>query len=82
MWKFNLDENRRLVTLDLDFCDIKRFPPMNSPGVIVIRAQGQITFNMLERLVAQFLLYLTKNDPTGKLWIVEPGRIRIHQTGE
>ena len=31
------DEKRCLVTLDLDFADVTRFPPNQSNGVVVIR---------------------------------------------
>ena len=38
------------------------------------------TLELLERLIRQFLRALTQMSVAGKLWIVEPGRIRIHQS--
>jgi len=34
-----LKENRILVTSDLDFADIKLYPPKNYPGFIVLRVK-------------------------------------------
>jgi predicted nuclease of predicted toxin-antitoxin system len=31
------DEDRVLVTLDLDFADIRAYPPASCPGIIVLR---------------------------------------------
>jgi hypothetical protein len=36
-----LDFGRTLITLDRDFCDDARFPPANSPGVIVCWAPDE-----------------------------------------
>jgi len=33
-----LEEKRCLVTLDLDFADVLRFPPHKTPGVAVFRS--------------------------------------------
>ncbi|MCL4545806.1 MAG: DUF5615 family PIN-like protein [Chloroflexi bacterium] len=53
-------ERRCLVTLDLDFSNVLRFPPGPTAGIAVLRPSGEITLSLL-------------------VWIVEPGRIRIHQ---
>jgi predicted nuclease of predicted toxin-antitoxin system len=34
-------EDRILVTLDLDFADVRSYPPAKYPGLIVIRVQRQ-----------------------------------------
>lgn len=68
-----------LVTLDLDFSDVLRFPPARSAGVAVIRIPKNPTLGLLERLIHEFLRALTQNAIEGNLWIIEPGRIRMHQ---
>ncbi|MBV6393355.1 MAG: hypothetical protein KPEEDBHJ_02595 [Anaerolineales bacterium] len=73
-------ERRCLITLDLDFSDVTRFPPQTSGGIIVIRLPRNPTLAILESLVRQSLSALKQNQVEKKLWIVEPGRIRIHQT--
>jgi predicted nuclease of predicted toxin-antitoxin system len=72
-------EQRCLVTLDLDFSDVLRFPPQQAHGIVVIRVPHNPTLPMLEQLVRQFLNSLEAMPIDRKLWIVETGRIRVHQ---
>ena len=71
-------ERRCLVTIDLDFSNPFVFPPAEYSGIIVLRAPRS-TFAVFESLVAEVLQEVDSLDPTGQLWIVEPGRIRVHQ---
>ena len=48
-------EQRCLVTLDLDFSDVLRFPPRDVNGIVVIRVPHNPTLPLLEQLVRQFL---------------------------
>ena len=73
-------EKRCLVTLDLDFADVMRFPPTEANGIVVIRIPRNPSLTLLERLVRQFLQALTQMSIENRLWIVEVGRIRIHQS--
>lgn len=73
-------EQRCLVTLDLHFADTVRFPPDKSSGIVVIRVPQNPSLVLLERLINQFLAAHKKMPVTKELWIVEVGRIRIHQT--
>lgn len=72
-------EHRCLVTLDLDFADILRFPPSESAGIIVVRVSPNSSLSFLEHLIQQFLSALEQIPFSNDLWIVEAGRIRIHQ---
>ena len=72
-------ENRCLVTLDTDFSDVTRFPPSQSSGIAVIRAPQNLSLPLLEQLIRQFLCALVSESIEARLWIVEVGRIRIHQ---
>ena len=73
-------EKRCLVTLDLDFADVTRFPPEETGGIAVIRVPRNPSLPLLERLVRQFLQSVDQMPVEKKLWIVEVGRIRVHQT--
>jgi predicted nuclease of predicted toxin-antitoxin system len=73
-------ERRCLVTLDLDFSDAMRFQAQSTGGIIVIRLPRNPNLSTLESLVRQCLQMLEQTRAEGQLWIVEPGRIRIHQT--
>ena len=73
------EEGRVVVTLDLDFSDIRTFPPGSSPGIVVLRAPQQDLESVLS-LVDDLIGALSKDHIAGSLWIVEPGRIRIRET--
>ncbi|MCE5328902.1 DUF5615 family PIN-like protein [bacterium] len=45
-----LKEKFILVTLDLDFADIKLYPPYKYPGIIIILAKYQDKWHLLEIL--------------------------------
>ncbi len=74
-------ERRCLVTLDLDFADVVRFPPAETGGIVVIRVPRNPSLRLLEQLIKQFLQALVETSMNGHLWIVEVGRIRIHSSG-
>ena len=69
-----------LVTLDLDFSNVIRFPPERTGGIVVIRAPKNPTLSVLERLVGQFLRILSQVSIDKQLCIVEMDRVRVHQT--
>ena len=76
-----LREGYCLVSLDLDFSDIVRFPPVNTHGIVILRIPKRQSYELIQKLAQQFLLSLDDNQKylRGSLWIVEPGRIRIRQ---
>jgi predicted nuclease of predicted toxin-antitoxin system len=71
-------EDRTLLSLDLDFSDIRLYPPANSPGTIVFRIQPQDKNYLLDCL-QRIIPLLKEGDFTDRLWIVEKGRIRIRE---
>jgi predicted nuclease of predicted toxin-antitoxin system len=75
-------ENRCLITLDLDFADPIRFPPARFAGIVILRSPAIITASGLDVLVQTLVAALATSDPVGKLWIVEPGRVRQHTHDE
>ncbi|MBM3334292.1 DUF5615 family PIN-like protein [Candidatus Sumerlaeota bacterium] len=80
LYKVCCAERRCLVTLDLDFTDVTRFPPTSASGIAVIRVPRNPSLALLEQLVEQFLQALTHMQIEENLWLVEVGRIRIHQS--
>ena len=70
------DEQRILLTLDLDFANIKTYPPQNYDGIIVLRLARQdrdTVLAMMPRIVA-----LLESEPISRrLWIVDETRTRI-----
>lgn len=73
------EENRIFITLDLDFADIKSYPPEEYPGLIVLRPTRQNKSHLL-KLFKSLLSRLKKVPIKNKLWIVEENKIRIHDS--
>ncbi len=69
-------EGRILVTCDLDFSDIRTYPPAKHPGIMVIRSDHLDKPTMLE-LFHPVLDLLFKEQVAKKLWIIEKKRIRM-----
>ena len=72
-------EGRIFVTMDRDFSNILLYPPRQTAGIAVISPPGKASWSLLRALVEAFLEELQKQAIRGKLWIVEPGRIREHE---
>ena len=71
-------EHRVLITLDRDFGQVLRFPPENSAGLVVLDLGPRPTHAGLLARLRSFLSLADSRKPSGELWIVEPGRVRIH----
>jgi hypothetical protein len=71
-------EARILVTLDRDFGQVLRFPPETGAGVVVLDLNPRPTAGTLFARLQDFLAFSKTRSPLGELWIVEPGRVRIH----
>lgn len=69
-------EGRVLITLDLDFANIRAYPPAEYAGIIVLRSKRQDKHAVLA-LLHRVALVLANRAPAGELWIVEPDRIRF-----
>ncbi len=69
-------EDRILVTFDLDFSDIRIYPPASHAGIWAPHTQSvQNTLTLLKAA----LLVLETEPARGRLWIVEPERVRIRE---
>ena len=67
-----------LITLDLDYANPLRFPPEHGQGIVVLRP-SQVTLPILRSILVSVLSELKTQSLKGRLWIVEPGRIRIYE---
>lgn len=70
------DEDRILITADLDLSDIRRYPPSQAPGYMLLRMPRQSKKALLD-LLAKAIPMLALHPINGRLWIVEPDRLRI-----
>ena len=71
-----LKEKRTFITQDLDFSNPFVFDPLPTKGIVVPRNPSQLLHD-LEGLVKEMISLLLKESPTGHLWVVTKGRIRI-----
>ena len=71
-------EDRIVFTLDLDFADLRKFPPGSHPGIVLFRPRS-----MGPSAVNEFVLkFVQETDLTSLarcLVIVEPHRIRLRR---
>jgi predicted nuclease of predicted toxin-antitoxin system len=74
-------EERALVTLDMDFANPLVYPPADYPGITVIRIPKRATAADLLMGLETLARALAIEPLTGRLWIVERGRVRVHQPG-
>ncbi len=69
-------EDRVLVTLDLDFADIRAYPPHEFPGILVLRLRKQDKASVLA-VLRRLLPVLERTPPHGELWLVDETGIRV-----
>lgn len=72
------DEGRVVVTFDLDFSDIRAYPPDQHPGLLVLRLERQDRDHVLTTF-GRLLPVLEEEEIARRLWIVDEDRIRIRE---
>ena len=71
-------EERALVTLDVDFADIRAYPPPQYAGLIVLRLSRQdkpYVLSVFNKIVPLLMVEPVRQ----RLWIVEEHRVRIRE---
>jgi predicted nuclease of predicted toxin-antitoxin system len=71
-------ESRVLVTFDLDFADIRRYPPGTHAGVIVLRTSRTDIDSCLAAL-ARLVFNVPETDIPGNLVVVDDDKVRIRR---
>lgn len=71
-------EGRILLTLDLEFADLRKYPPGSHPGIILFRPRsfGPLAVN---RFVEDFVRDTDLVLVTGCVVVVDPGRVRVRR---
>ncbi len=71
-------EGRMLLTLDLEFADLRKHPPGNHPGIVLFRPRrfGPLAVN---RLVEEFLRETDLEMLGGCVVVVDPSRMRVRR---
>jgi predicted nuclease of predicted toxin-antitoxin system len=70
------EEGRTLITLDLDFSDVRSYPPQMYVGLVVLRLHRQDKPYVLET-IRRIIPLFEQEQIEGRLWIVEENRIRV-----
>ena len=73
-------EGRVLFTLDMDFADIRAYTPSEHVGIVVFRPVKPSRDSVLA-LLRQLIPVLKAEWAERRLWIVEPGLVRIREGG-
>jgi len=71
-------ESRILLTLDVEFADIRKHPPGSHPGIVLFRSSisGAPAIN---HLVLELLAAVPDGDSAGLVTTVEQGKIRVRR---
>jgi predicted nuclease of predicted toxin-antitoxin system len=72
-------EGRVIVTLDLDFADIRTYRPAEHPGIVVLRPMRQAKSHVL-KLLQLVIERLAGEELAGRLWVVDEGSVRIRES--
>lgn len=71
-------EDRALITLDMDFADIRTYPPNQYPGVVVLRLRRQDKPHVMATVSGLIPLF-SAEVLEQRLWIVEEDKLRIRE---
>ena len=66
--------------LDHDFGHVLRFPPESSSGIVILETTPRADVDTVLARVRDLLAILQERQLGPELWIVEPGRVRVHQS--
>ncbi len=72
-------EERAIISLDLDFSDIRTYPPSEYPGIVILRPRTQSKPDVLELIDKLIPLLDGSEKLIGNLWIVQQNGIRIRE---
>jgi len=72
-------ERRCLVTLDREFGNPLMYDASKHAGIALIRLRGHVTSQALLTCVETLARAIEGSPIEGRLWIVQPGRVREYQ---
>jgi len=71
-------EGRVLISLDVDFADIRSHAPGTHPGIVVLRLSRQDKASIVS-VMRRLVTSLGEEQIAGRLWIVDERRIRVRE---
>ena len=79
VFKYAVSQGHVLLSGDLGFANLLRFPLATHAGIIVARFPNEVLTSTLNAAILNVLQTLAEDDVTGNLIIIEPGRIRLRK---
>ena len=76
----SIKEGRMSFTLDVEFADLRKYPPGTHPGIILFRPPscGPLTVN---KFIADFVRSANLEELASSVAIVDPTRVRVRSPG-
>lgn len=78
VWQRVCTEERFFVTLDLDFSDVRRFPPGTHPGILLLRPHSR-SRDAVTRVLSRVLQEYALEDLQGCLVVADEQHSRIRR---
>jgi predicted nuclease of predicted toxin-antitoxin system len=69
-------ENRLLLTLDVEFADLRKYPPGSHPGVILFRPYSLSPISV-NKFIADFIHHADLNNLSACVAVVDPTHVRV-----
>lgn len=77
IFKFAQDNKAILLTGDLGFANILKYPLDSHYGIVIIHFPNEVKTLLLNRILISSIAAFEQKDFTGSLIIIEPNKIRI-----
>ncbi len=79
LYRVCIKEERILITFDLDFANIIRYPSQNTKGIVVYRVRKKITLQEIFKICELIIDVLKKNEANQNLLIIDGLKLRIRK---
>jgi predicted nuclease of predicted toxin-antitoxin system len=79
IFKFAQKEKAVILTGDLGFGNLLRFPIGSHAGIVIAHFPNEVSTSELNNQIIKAFEHLSEIDFTGNLIIIEPGRARIRR---
>jgi predicted nuclease of predicted toxin-antitoxin system len=80
VFRYATSNSLTLLTGDLGFANILRFPLSTHSGIIVVRFPNELPATRLNQAILDGLRSLGDEEYAGSLAILEPGRVRLRRS--
>lgn len=78
IFAYALENELALITADIEFAHIHRYPPGTHHGIVLLRFPNEAHADVLRHVTVTALSLLDAKEISGNIVVVEPGQIRIH----